>query len=280
METRFDIVIVGSGPAGSSTARHLARHAPELAARTLLLDKATHPRPKLCGGGLTFYGRAVLSELGLRIPGPHIPLHHVCFRFADRQFILHLPHAFWVLRRDEFDAWLAGEARARGVTLQEGEAARGLERDVGGLLVHTDRATYRVRAVVAADGSRGTCRRAVQGEVSPPPVARLLETLTPQDAAQPAAAFTGAMATFDFTPVARGVQGYYWDFPSLVAGQPVLNRGIFDSRVRKEQPPAPLRAVLARSLRERGGALDEQTLQGHPIRWFDPRAPLAAPHVL
>ena len=50
---RFDVLVVGAGPAGSATAIHLARGG----ARVLLADRARFPRDKPCGGGLT--GRAL-----------------------------------------------------------------------------------------------------------------------------------------------------------------------------------------------------------------------------
>ena len=50
---RFDVLVVGAGPAGSATAIHLARGG----ARVLLVDSARFPRDKPCGGGLT--GRAL-----------------------------------------------------------------------------------------------------------------------------------------------------------------------------------------------------------------------------
>src|SRR5207248_2857957 len=46
---RFDVAVVGAGPAGSMTAYRLAR----AGARVLLIDKARFPRDKPCGGGLT-----------------------------------------------------------------------------------------------------------------------------------------------------------------------------------------------------------------------------------
>ena len=49
---QVDLLIIGSGPAGCSTALHLARLDPALARRTVILEKAEHPRHKLCGGGL------------------------------------------------------------------------------------------------------------------------------------------------------------------------------------------------------------------------------------
>src|SRR3954453_5538946 len=48
----FDVAIIGGGPAGSTAAYRLAT----AGARVLLVDKATFPRDKPCGGGVT--GRA------------------------------------------------------------------------------------------------------------------------------------------------------------------------------------------------------------------------------
>lgn len=275
----FDLIILGSGPAGSSTALHLSRLAPQRALRTLILEKAQHPRPKLCGGGLTFYGRQVLNRLGLTLPVPYVPIHNIRFRFADRQFDFRLRHAFWVLRRDEFDAWLAGEAQRQGVTLREGEAAQHLEMDAGGILVYTARQTYRAQAVVAADGAKGLSRRAVAPSDAPSRISRLLEVLTPTSPAL-SEEFLHNMATFDFTPMAQGVQGYYWDFPCWVGGEAHVNRGIYDSRIVPKRSRAPLKETLAAALQERGYALAALDLAGHPEQWFDRNAPFSRPRLL
>jgi len=47
---RFDAIVVGAGPAGSTAALRLAREG----ARVLLLDRERFPRDKPCGGGLTY----------------------------------------------------------------------------------------------------------------------------------------------------------------------------------------------------------------------------------
>src|SRR5215213_486297 len=47
---RFDALIVGAGPAGSTAAFRLAR----AGARVSLIDKSRFPRDKPCGGGLTY----------------------------------------------------------------------------------------------------------------------------------------------------------------------------------------------------------------------------------
>lgn len=45
---KYDVIVVGAGPAGSTTAKLLS----EKGFKTLLLDKETFPRDKPCGGGL------------------------------------------------------------------------------------------------------------------------------------------------------------------------------------------------------------------------------------
>lgn len=57
----FDAVISGAGPAGCSAALFLARKG----RRVLLLDKATFPRQKVCGEGVTAASSLLLEELGV-----------------------------------------------------------------------------------------------------------------------------------------------------------------------------------------------------------------------
>ena len=49
---RVDIVIVGSGHAGTATALNLLKIDPSLSGEILLLERAVHPREKVCAGGL------------------------------------------------------------------------------------------------------------------------------------------------------------------------------------------------------------------------------------
>src|SRR5438874_7579906 len=50
MTNKYDAIVVGAGPAGSTAARELATGG----AKVLLLDRAKFPRDKPCGGGITF----------------------------------------------------------------------------------------------------------------------------------------------------------------------------------------------------------------------------------
>ncbi len=66
-----EIIIVGSGPAGCSTALHLVAQSAGWRHRILVLEAKRHPRRKLCGGGLTVFGLQALKGLGLELPDEH-----------------------------------------------------------------------------------------------------------------------------------------------------------------------------------------------------------------
>ena len=57
-----DVIVVGAGPGGSATAAYLAGHGLDV----LLLEKASFPRDKICGDGLT--PRAVRELISLGVP--------------------------------------------------------------------------------------------------------------------------------------------------------------------------------------------------------------------
>ena len=121
----YDIIIVGSGPAGISTALHLALLAPELVHRTVILEKETHPRHKLCGGGILADGEVILQQLGLDLAEvPHYDVDWARFDFDGRGMKLRCEkegeYAFRTIQREEFDAWLAGKARNRGFKIEQG----------------------------------------------------------------------------------------------------------------------------------------------------------------
>ena len=137
----FDVAIVGAGPAGSTAAYRLA----SAGARVLLLDKATFPRDKPCGGGVTARAARLLPfsiepvvedvvdrlECGLRY-------RH---RFTRRA---HGPLAYMTQRR-RLDHFLLQQAAEAGVEVREGVTADARELDA--------------RIVIGADGCNGSSAR-------------------------------------------------------------------------------------------------------------------------
>ncbi len=77
-----------------------------------------------------------------------------------------------------------------------------------------------------------------------------------------------------------GIAGYTWDFPTQVNGAPMRCWGIYDTNLLAANGRPPLKRPLEDELRRYGGTLKDVEVQGHPIRWFNPRSALSVPRVL
>jgi flavin-dependent dehydrogenase len=285
----IDLLIIGTGPAGLSTALHLLQQDPSWAGRMLLLEKAVHPRPKLCGGGVTRLGLCLLRDLGLPLPLP-IPqarVDDVRLQYGSRCIHARGYPQFVVFHRPELDNYLADQARKRGAVICENEPVISFNIDAEGVTVTTSRTTYRAKALVAADGSKGIARQTLERGGRRRRVARLLETFYP--APEDAPHFNEHFALFDFTPARQGLQGYCWEFPARLASftgraqpgeQPAFNRGVYDARVVTDKARAPLPQLLDVFIHTLDGDAQRVPVEGHPIHWFSPRNRLAWPRLL
>ncbi len=285
----YDVLIIGGGPSGLSTALHLQRIAPHLTHRILLLEKEQYPRLKLCAGGLTLDAELLLERLGLDVNEvPHALAGEIRFDFEARGLSVRNPkrHALRVIRRDEFDHWLAQKAQRRGVEIRQGVTVKNVIPQADEVLVETDGGTFHAQVVVGADGSNGVTRRCIFPS-DPLNTARVLEVITPS---QPPPSRRGRMgeapagrwgaAYFEFSPVPENIAGYIWDFPTQVKGEPMRCWGIYDTNLLANGKRPPLKEPLAKEMARFGFDLNDYELKGHPIRWFSPQNRLSAPRVL
>jgi flavin-dependent dehydrogenase len=184
-----------------------------------------------------------------------------------------------VIRRDEFDNWLAEKAKARGLEIREGVSVKQILPDEDGVKVESDQGIYRAKIVVGADGSNGVTRRSIFPQ-APVHTARVLEVLTPTQPPHPSSAQRADRAYFDFFPVRQNIAGYVWDFPTQVHGQTMRCRGIYDTNLLAQEKRPQLKDPLAEEMARLGFSLGDYEIKGHPIRWFSPDNPMAVPHVL
>ena len=162
-----DVVIVGGGPAGSAAAIELCR-----AGRSVVvIDKATFPRDKCCGDGLTTLALRELDDLGFD-PGGVIDWFDVpsaALRSpSGRQVTIPLPEEgryAAVAPRLQLDNALLDLARSAGADVRDGHAFRSLDssnaRNIDGhLAVEADDLHIHTRYVIAADGMWSPVRKA------------------------------------------------------------------------------------------------------------------------
>jgi flavin-dependent dehydrogenase len=76
------------------------------------------------------------------------------------------------------------------------------------------------------------------------------------------------------------VEGYTWDFPTQIQGQPLRCWGIFDANLNPDSARPALKETLAEEMSRHGFDLGDYELQGHPIRWYAPRTRISVPRVL
>lgn len=161
--TTADVVVVGAGPAGTAAATHLARAGRDV----LLVDKATFPRDKICGDGLTAGALRLLEELGLdpgEVPSWQPVDDVVVVSPSGREVTFPLPRDEGlyavVARRAELDAALVALARAAGVRVHEGAAVTGaVERDDRVVLEVDGLGPVAARYAIGADGMWSPLRK-------------------------------------------------------------------------------------------------------------------------
>ena len=172
MAERYDLVVVGAGPGGSSAAYHSAK----AGLNTLLIDRQEFPRDKTCGDGLMPHAASEVALMGLAdwLDEPHhgkftgFSIYtHTAYLRQGVPPSLHGPRGY-VVRRKETDARLLERATSAGAQLRSGVRATDLVRSasgsVRGLEAKEVGETLRFEAplVVVADGVGGFAGRGMK----------------------------------------------------------------------------------------------------------------------
>lgn len=151
---RYDVIIVGSGPAGATAALSLSR-----AGRSVLvLEKARHPRHKSCGGGLSARLLPYLDD-GLKEVIEE-EIWKVSFVFKGRSVSIPSPAPIaYLVRRERFDAALADSARSAGAEICEETPMSAWRETEEGVEVHSCRGRDRASYLIGADGASSSVAR-------------------------------------------------------------------------------------------------------------------------
>ena len=280
----YDALVVGMGPAGATAAYQLSK----AGLSVLGLDKATHPRYKVCGGGLSARIDRILEEDYRSVVEHTVYGIQFSYRGADPFFLDSSSPIAYMVMRDRFDHFLLEKARRVGSEVHENEPMTSCRQLPDGIEVTTNRGRYLAKVLIGADGANSL----VAQQLFPGRRSRRMATLESEIPIGTVPHYPGAgRALIDIgaTPA-----GYAWIFPKqerLSVGVGDLRGGlaspkkIFDQFVRDEKGLAPWKVPqpvghplpvfsednLAKEDRESVGLVSGQTLLvGDAAHLIDP----------
>jgi geranylgeranyl reductase family protein len=161
---KYDVIVVGAGPAGSTASHILSRNG----LKVLLIDKCSFPRDKLCGGFLTEKATRLMKILFRESP-QFLRQHHttsfesINYSLWYRSRLLMSGasvYPFRFVNRAEFDSLLLDHARSNGTCVLEEEAVRVCDPSAGMIQTKSGQ-TYFARFIIGADGVSSVVRRSL-----------------------------------------------------------------------------------------------------------------------
>jgi geranylgeranyl reductase family protein len=146
--SRFDVIVVGGGPAGSTAAREMAA----AGARVLVADRAEFPRYKACGGGIPLRTEKLLPFPIDSVVEDSVSLLQVS-RQGHSRFVRDSGQPFaHMVMRERFDQLLLEQAKKAGAEFRPGTVVREVSLD-GGVTVRAEGFEAGADYLVCADGA-------------------------------------------------------------------------------------------------------------------------------
>ena len=204
MPAKYDVVVVGGGPAGATCARRLALAGLE----TCVIDREKPPRYKTCGGGLVARAYDLLDvdlDPAIECRSQTIEMNLLD---AGLTFRVERPETPIVMTmRARLDDALLQAARQAGAKLLAPCTLEGLQQSDSEATLASDLGPIRAAFVVAADGAASPTAKAAGWPANPHNIPALESELF-VDASE--LERFGQTARFDFDSVPGG---YTWVFP-------------------------------------------------------------------
>jgi geranylgeranyl reductase family protein len=154
----YDVIVVGGGPAGATTAYRLAT----AGLGVLILEKEKFPRYKPCGGGLSLKIDRILELDIKKIIETTVNGAYFSYRQKEGIYILSDRPVAHMVMRDNLDSYLISEAVRAGATLLTERGVKGVSYGKSGYEVYAGDHIFNCRYVVGADGVNGIVRKFIR----------------------------------------------------------------------------------------------------------------------
>jgi geranylgeranyl reductase family protein len=251
----YDCIVVGAGPAGASTAYHLAKYGHSV----LLLEQAALPRYKPCSGAVSpsvaqyfdFDFTPAIDDQQRRI--------RYTYKLGDPiDAELTTSEPIWMVRREVFDQFLVQQAQAQGTLVEDRTAVTGIAFQGDRWQVSTPLGTREATYLVAADGATGP----MAGWLGFPDLT--LRTASVLEFPLPEALADRGPISFEFGLVK---QGCLWNFPKRQGYS--IGAATFLGKA-----PADYQQPLSRYSQALGVDYTQGTVYTHPLKLWDGNYPL------
>jgi geranylgeranyl reductase family protein len=157
----YDVIVVGAGPGGSTTARFCAK----AGLRTLVIEKEQFPRYKPCGGCLSTKTVHLLGFDLSRVIENTIYGAKFTYRLKDPFFIESKDPISFLVMRDRFDQFLVTKAVGDGAELLEGERVTRVEEKADEVEVELAKGKkFYCRYLIGADGAESIVARSLSSQ--------------------------------------------------------------------------------------------------------------------
>lgn len=167
----YDVIIIGSGPSGSTAAKTLA----DMGRNVLLLEKMPLPRYKSCSGQLI----AKSIKLAKQYFNADVPIHTMCQPTENKGMIFtddkgqtyKFEQSGLNIWRSHFDKWLADMAAAAGATIRDNSIVLDCQENndcvsvsvKSGQKIYTEKCSY----VIDCEGIAGHLKPKLTGKRTP-----------------------------------------------------------------------------------------------------------------
>ncbi|MBI4824858.1 MAG: NAD(P)/FAD-dependent oxidoreductase [Nitrospirae bacterium] len=164
---KYDVIIAGGGPAGSTAGYILAK----AGLSVLIIDKSSFPRKKLCAGLITHKTVRLLKRVFNETTGSLKEIGAINFE-SDRYEILHRNESlaknrfavpYYFVERYVYDDFLLNKAKGAGVVTAEGESVTNCDLSLNAVMTDSGR-VLKAKFIIGADGVHSSVRKGFPSE--------------------------------------------------------------------------------------------------------------------